>query len=500
MKRIFASVLIILMFLSSTVYAQVPGTEGGLSDGYEYKEYVFITGKPMLMTGALNVKSSNRGDSIRTTYRYTLTNSDNTAKLTRSYTVNTDVKENTQKHQTIETSNLDKNCRETIKADGNTYTLDDYAFSMSKVTDNKPAVDYFAGNWSGRKTYTVNKNQGRVTIDIEGKTTGYDHYWGSTETMDIGQAISYSKSATDNAKKVNWDGSLHEYLSSTNEKTLDYIANDPTWISFKGGYLLQGKNQGTARIDYDMPNVRINDDSYTVDNRNRNEDSISYAMIEPVTQQRMLIPEYRDTSGHWSEKDIGRLASLNVFAHDTMNFYPDILMTRADYVTSVSKAVDMLPDTTDKRYNRNTRSRRNKDKEVSPFDDLKTNSIYYPTIKNAYDKGFINGLSPRLFGPDEYIDRAQAVTLLVRAAGLEGLAPNYGYTTQYADDSRIPLWAKDSIYVASKMGIIQGDSRGRINPGDSLTRAEAAALVNRYIDYLKKDFQKDYKDGIINYK
>ncbi|MDI6600998.1 MAG: S-layer homology domain-containing protein [Thermoanaerobacteraceae bacterium] len=498
LKKLIVAVVVFLMFFSSAAYAQVPGIEGGLSDGYEYKEYIFITGEPILMNGTLNITSSSRGGNIRTTYHYTLANAGKNATLSRSYTITTAVEANSEKHQTIETSTLDRNYRETIKIGNDSFNLDDYALSMSRVIDNKPAVDYFAGNWTGRKVYTINRNQGRVIVDIEGKTTGYDHYWGSTETLDIGQAISYTKSGTGDTDEVEWKGNFHEYLSYTREKTLDYIINDPTWISFKGGYLLQEKREGTVVIDYNLPMLKETANGYVVDNKKRNTDSISFTMNEPVSQERMLIPEYRDTAGHWAEKEIGRLASLNVFARDTIYFYPNIPMTRADFVMAVSKATDMLPVSSD--TTRTTRTTRNQTQEVSPFDDVPTDSIYYPYIKNVFEKGLIDGLSPRRFGPDEYLTRAQAVTILVRAAGLEGLAPNYGYATGFADDSKIPLWAKDSIYVASQMGILKGDSRGRVNPDDRLTRAEAAALLNRFIDYLKEDFQKDYKDGIINYR
>ncbi|TZE83200.1 S-layer homology domain-containing protein [Calorimonas adulescens] len=494
MNRLVLTILIFLMVFQGVAYAQVPGIEGGISDGYEYQEYVFITGEPILMTGTLKITSS-RG---RTSYRYSLTNTEKNATLTRSYTITTVVDLDSAKHQTIETSTLDRNYSETIKVGSDTYTLDDYSLSMSRVIDNKPAVDYFAGNWTGRKIYTINRNLGKVIVDIDSKTTGYDHYWGSTETMDISQAISYSREGTDDSEKIEWNGNFHEYLSYTMEKTLDYIENDPTWISFKGGYLMQEKKDGTVVINYNLPTIKDTGDGITIDNRKRNIDSIEFTLHEPVTQERLYITDYRDISGHWAERDIERLSSLNVFPKDTVYFYPNIPITRADFVMAVSKATDMLPQTTT--TTRTTRMTRNQTQEASPFDDVPVDSSYYPYIKNVYEKGLIDGISPRRFGPNEFLTRAQAVTILVRAAGLEGLAPTYGYSTGYADDDSIPSWARDSIYVATRMNILQGDSRGRVNPNDKLTRAEAAVLLNRFIDYLKEDFQRDYKDGIINYK
>ena len=79
------------------------------------------------------------------------------------------------------------------------------------------------------------------------------------------------------------------------------------------------------------------------------------------------------------------------------------------------------------------------------------------------------------------------------------MAPTPGYSTGFADDSKIPAWAKDSIYAAREIGLVQGDSYGYVHPDEVMTRAEAAAFLYRFIRYLQNDIKKDYRDRILYY-
>ena len=65
------------------------------------------------------------------------------------------------------------------------------------------------------------------------------------------------------------------------------------------------------------------------------------------------------------------------------------------------------------------------------------------------------------------------------------------------DDKSIPDFAKDSIYVAREIGLTYGDSLNRVNPGQNVTRAEASAMLVRFLNFLEKDLQKDYRENIM---
>ncbi|PKM56771.1 MAG: S-layer homology domain-containing protein, partial [Firmicutes bacterium HGW-Firmicutes-3] len=54
-------------------------------------------------------------------------------------------------------------------------------------------------------------------------------------------------------------------------------------------------------------------------------------------------------------------------------------------------------------------------------------------------------------------------------------------------------WAKKEIMAGYKLGIIKGDELGRVKPKQWISKSEAAAIVNRLIDYLRSDIGEDYR-------
>ena len=147
---------------------------------------------------------------------------------------------------------------------------------------------------------------------------------------------------------------------------------------------------------------------------------------------------------------------------------------------------------------RNVR-RRNEPPEESPFKDVSVDDADYKYIKAGLEKGIIFGETHDLFKPRDYLTRAQAITILIRALGFGSRAPNPGYYTSFADDHKIPSWARDSVYVAREIGITEGDSSNRFNPNQIMTRAEASAMLVRFLQFLERDLQRDYRENIILY-
>ena len=144
-------------------------------------------------------------------------------------------------------------------------------------------------------------------------------------------------------------------------------------------------------------------------------------------------------------------------------------------------------------------SRRKEPPEESPFKDVQVEDEDFQYIKQGLEKNIIAGVSNDLFDPKGPLTRAQAVTILIRALGFGGRAPNPGYYTSFSDDDKIPSRARDSVYVAREIGIIQGDSYNRFNPGKIMTRAESSAMLVRFLEFLEKDLQQDYRENIILY-
>jgi hypothetical protein len=133
------------------------------------------------------------------------------------------------------------------------------------------------------------------------------------------------------------------------------------------------------------------------------------------------------------------------------------------------------------------------------FDDVEKNHPYYSFINAAVSAGVINGTSKNKFSPDDYLTKAQAITIIVRAMGLENSADESSNFTPFSDDNKIPSWAKRCANVAFRLGIIKAGMDNELEPDRILTRAECAQMVNNFIKYLQYDIKKEYREKIINY-
>ena len=111
----------------------------------------------------------------------------------------------------------------------------------------------------------------------------------------------------------------------------------------------------------------------------------------------------------------------------------------------------------------------------------------------------MGGVGEEKFNPKGDLTKAQAATILINALGVEALAPNGNYPTGFKDDASIPYWAKDSVFMAKQMGLIDGTENGFFQPNKTLTRAEAASILNNYIKYLSYELKEDFRERIVNY-
>ncbi|HWQ31093.1 MAG TPA: S-layer homology domain-containing protein, partial [Negativicutes bacterium] len=127
------------------------------------------------------------------------------------------------------------------------------------------------------------------------------------------------------------------------------------------------------------------------------------------------------------------------------------------------------------------------------------NHPYYEYINRIASSGVMEGTSKNRFSPDDYLTKAQAAAIIVRAMGLEDSSSESSMTTSFKDDASIQPWAKKSINIAHRMGIITGNENNEIQPDKVLTRAECATMINRFIRYLQYDIRQGYREDMINF-
>ena len=123
---------------------------------------------------------------------------------------------------------------------------------------------------------------------------------------------------------------------------------------------------------------------------------------------------------------------------------------------------------------------------VSPryhsFSDVGYGKYYAGYTVWAYEKGVVTGDGDAsTFNPNGNITRQEVCTMLSRFASVMGigLSQTTGDTT-FADDGSISSWARDSVYSMQRSGIVQGNESGAFNPRNPITRAETAAMIQRF--------------------
>lgn len=111
------------------------------------------------------------------------------------------------------------------------------------------------------------------------------------------------------------------------------------------------------------------------------------------------------------------------------------------------------------------------------YDDVAESSWYASAVRFVTEKGYMDGLAYRIFGPDEPLTRAQLVTILYRIDGrvyVSGPSP-------YKDVPRT-MWCSDAIIWATKKGIVNGYDDGRFYPDRSVTREQIMTMIYRYVN------------------
>lgn len=115
------------------------------------------------------------------------------------------------------------------------------------------------------------------------------------------------------------------------------------------------------------------------------------------------------------------------------------------------------------------------------FTDIQDDAYYRSAVLWAVQNGITMGVSDTAFAPDDQITREQLVTLLYRYAQATGRDTTArANLDDFGDVDRISGFARDAMAWAVAEGIVQGGSNSMILPGDEASRAQIAAIIQRF--------------------
>ncbi len=118
------------------------------------------------------------------------------------------------------------------------------------------------------------------------------------------------------------------------------------------------------------------------------------------------------------------------------------------------------------------------------FDDVKKDEYYAKAVAWGYENGIVLGYSESQYAPDDNITREQMAAILWRYAKYKNADVSVGENTNilsYLDFFDITEYAIPAMQWASGEGIISGKGNGILDPLGNATRAEAVAMLIRFI-------------------
>lgn len=190
---------------------------------------------------------------------------------------------------------------------------------------------------------------------------------------------------------------------------------------------------------------------------------------------------FTDISASFAKEAIIDLYSNNIMnGTSASTFSPTKPITRAEFTKSLDALLGLDSVTS----------------AISPFTDVPKTAWYYGWIQTAVQLGIANGTSADTFSPTKSVTRQEAAQLLVRA--LRQTTASSVDADTFKDAGSIASWAKPAVAAAKKLGLLNGDNNGNFRPTDSITRAEAAVMLDRVLQHTKwsAELKRETKDSI----
>ena len=179
---------------------------------------------------------------------------------------------------------------------------------------------------------------------------------------------------------------------------------------------------------------------------------------------------FADAAGTWAEEDINRIVELGLMDGKTdSSFAPNENMTRACLVEALYRLAGR-PAVNGK----------------NPFTDVPGGASYENAVIWASAQGIVGGRTASTFDPDGDVKRQEIAKILnifaAKQMKKDALVSRRDVLAAYADADSVASWAKAPMNWAVASEFITGASGGRLDPKGTATRAQAAAILCRYLD------------------
>lgn len=193
---------------------------------------------------------------------------------------------------------------------------------------------------------------------------------------------------------------------------------------------------------------------------------------------------FADLRGHWAEGAVLRLKAQGVVEGVGKTFEPNRMLTRAEWMTLLGRVFDLpasaagscaAPGTVGGAVYGGACAQAAGG--AAAFKDVNAGHWSFAALDKAVRGGVLEGYPDGTLRPDRPVTRAEAAALLQRLAG----APQAPAGSRPFGDVPPDYWAASAVASLKAAGWINGVTAAEFRPEQPITRAEAAALIDRYL-------------------
>ena len=124
--------------------------------------------------------------------------------------------------------------------------------------------------------------------------------------------------------------------------------------------------------------------------------------------------------------------------------------------------------------------------EPPPFVDVAAEEWYGDAVATVYAQGLMMGTAEDTFAPELAATREQLAALLCNFVAQQGMDTTARSDLSNFDDAAaVSDWAQDAVSWAHAEGLLAGTSATTLSPQGEATRAQLAAMLVRFSDYLE---------------
>ena len=193
---------------------------------------------------------------------------------------------------------------------------------------------------------------------------------------------------------------------------------------------------------------------------------LSVAALENPSGVSSETQRFSDVSGHWAEKEINELIGLGIvsgYVRDgERSINPDGTLTRAEYAQLIVRAKKLTKGQTE-----------------PVFADIKSSDWFYEAVLIVASNGIMIGYGGN-FDPEEFVTRAEMVTVTARLMGYDGSGEALDAAT--FSDLKTSDWYYKYAAFCVKKGLIKGYADNTFRGAAEATRAESFVVLIKYLE------------------